>query len=91
MERINDLPICVGEVVCKMNFMVVDIDRYDILLGLDVFIKIGVVVDIERQFIQVCHGLNADVHVWPLNMINMFQRMNNYFVSKFQEVQIRDK
>lgn len=47
MERINDLPICVGEVVCKMNFMVVDIDGYDILLGLYVLTKIGVVVDIE--------------------------------------------
>jgi hypothetical protein len=90
MERTNDLPICVGEVVCKMNFMVVDIDGYDILLGLDVLIKIGV-VDIEGQFIQVRHGLNVDVHVFPLNMINMFQQMNNYFVSKFQEVQIRDK
>jgi hypothetical protein len=42
MERINDLPICVGEVVCKMNFMVVDINGYDILLELDVLIKIGV-------------------------------------------------
>ncbi len=91
MERINDLPICVGEVVCKMNFMVVDIDGYDILLGLYVLTKIGVVVDIEQQVIQVRHGLNVDVHVLPLNVINMFQWMNNYFVSKFQEVQIRDK
>lgn len=73
-----------------MNFMVVDIDGYDILLGLDVLIKIGV-VDIEWQFIQVHHGVNVDVHVLPLNMINMFQRMNNYFVSKFQGMQIRDK
>jgi hypothetical protein len=39
----------------------------------------------------VRHGLNVDVHVLPLNVINMFQWMNNYFVSKFQEVQIRDK
>jgi hypothetical protein len=55
MGRINDLPIHVGEVVCKMNFMVVDIDGYDVLLGLYVFIKIGVVVDIEQRFIQVHH------------------------------------
>jgi hypothetical protein len=64
--------------------MVVDIDGYDILLGLDILINIGVVIDIEWQFIQMCHGLNVEVHVLPLNMINMFQRMKNYFVSKFQ-------
>jgi hypothetical protein len=33
--------------VFKMDFMVVDIDGYDMLLGLDLFNKIGAVVDIE--------------------------------------------
>jgi hypothetical protein len=31
MGRINDLPIQVGEMVCKMDFMVVDINKYDVL------------------------------------------------------------
>ncbi len=30
-----------------MTFMVVDTDSYDILLGLDLLIKIGAIVDIE--------------------------------------------
>jgi hypothetical protein len=30
-----------------MTFMVVDIDNYDILLGLDFLIKIGAIVDVE--------------------------------------------
>ncbi len=48
MGRIDDLLICVGEVVCKLDFMVVDNDWWDLLLGLDFLIKIGIVVDIER-------------------------------------------
>jgi hypothetical protein len=47
--KINDLPNFVGEVVCKMNFMIVDIDGYDELLGLDVLIKIGVVVTLNNN------------------------------------------
>jgi hypothetical protein len=31
-----------------MTFMVVDTDSYDVLLGLDFLMKIGVVVDVER-------------------------------------------
>ncbi len=34
-----------------MNFMVVDIDKYDIFLGLDFLIKIGAIVDIEKHMI----------------------------------------
>jgi hypothetical protein len=30
-----------------MTFMVVDADNYDVLLGLDFLIKIGVIVDVE--------------------------------------------
>lgn len=32
---------------CNMTFIVVDIKNYDILLGLDLLIKIGVVVDVK--------------------------------------------
>lgn len=31
--------------------MIVDIDNYDIFLGLDFFIKIGVIVDVEKGLI----------------------------------------
>jgi hypothetical protein len=34
-------------VQCKMTFIVMDIKNYDILLGLDLLIKIGVVVDVK--------------------------------------------
>ncbi len=30
-----------------MTFMVVDMDNYDVLLGLDFLIKIGEIVDVE--------------------------------------------
>jgi hypothetical protein len=51
MGRINDVLVKVGDVQCNMTFMVVDIDIYDILLGLDFLIKIGAIVDVERSLI----------------------------------------
>jgi hypothetical protein len=46
MGKINELPVH-GEIFCKMDFMVVDTYGYDVLLGLDFLIKIGVIVNIE--------------------------------------------
>ncbi len=71
MGRISDLLVHVGEVVCKMDFMVMDNDWWDLLFKLDFLIKIGVVVDNERQFIQIHHVLGVDVQILPLNMVNM--------------------
>ncbi len=56
LGRISEVPIKVGEVKCKMTFMVVDTDSYDILLGLDLLIKIGAIVDVEQGLIQVWRG-----------------------------------
>jgi hypothetical protein len=56
-----------------MVFMVVDIVSYDVLLGLDFLIKIGVVVDVEQGLIQVRQGWRDNVHAFPLNMVNMLQ------------------
>jgi len=56
--------------------MVVDINNYDVLLGLDFLIKIGAIVDVEHDLIQVRHGPGAHVEVLPLTMVNMLQRMN---------------
>jgi hypothetical protein len=39
-----------------MTFMVVDIDSYDVLFGLDFLIKIGAIMDVEWGLIQVKHG-----------------------------------
>ncbi len=47
LGRIDDIPVKVGGVQCTMTFMVVDIDSYDVLLGLDFLIKIGAIMDVE--------------------------------------------
>jgi hypothetical protein len=57
--------------------MVVDTDSYDVLLGLDFLIKIGVIVDVEQGLIQIKHGPGANVEVLPLIMVNLLQRMNS--------------
>jgi hypothetical protein len=56
--------------------MVVDTDSYDVLLGLDFLMKIGVVVDVERGLLQVRHGPGNNVEVLPLTVVNLLQRMN---------------
>jgi predicted aspartyl protease len=48
LGRIEEITVKVGGVQCVMTFMVVDTDSYDVLLGLDFLMKIGVVVDVER-------------------------------------------
>jgi len=60
-----------------MIFMVVDTDSYDILLGLDLLIKIGTIVDVEQGLIQVKRGPGADVEVLPLTMVNLMQRSDS--------------
>jgi len=47
LGRIDEVLVKVGGVQCTMTFMVVDIDIYDVLLGLDFLIKIGAIVDVE--------------------------------------------
>jgi hypothetical protein len=71
LGRIDEIPVKVGGVQCTMTFMVVDMDNYDVLLGLDFLIKIGAIVDVERGLIQVRHGLGASVEVLPLTMVNL--------------------
>jgi predicted aspartyl protease len=51
LGRIKEVPIKVGGVQCNMTFMVVDTDSYDVLLGLDLLIKIGAIVDVEQGLI----------------------------------------
>ncbi|CAK9868435.1 unnamed protein product [Sphagnum jensenii] len=56
-----------------MTFMVVDTDSYDVLLGLDLLIKIGAIIDIEQGIIQVRRGPGTDVEILPLSMVNLVQ------------------
>jgi predicted aspartyl protease len=77
LGRIEEVPIKVGEMQCRMTFMVVDTDSYDVLLGLDLLIKIGVIMDVEQGLIQVRKGPGADVEVLPLTMVNLMQRSDS--------------
>jgi len=47
LGRIDKVLAKVGGVQCTMTYMVVDTDSYDVLLGLDFLIKIGVIMDVE--------------------------------------------
>jgi len=71
LGRIREVPIKVGGVQCNMTFMVVDTDSYDVLLGLDLLIKIGAIVDVEQGLIQVRRGPGTDVKVLPLTVVNL--------------------
>jgi len=74
LGRIEEVLIKVGRVQCRMTFMVVDTDSYDVLFGLDLLIKIGAIVDVEQGLIQVRRGPGVDVEVLPLTMVNLLQR-----------------
>jgi hypothetical protein len=74
LGRIKEVQIKVGGVQCNMTFMVVDTDSYDVLLGLDLLIKIGAIMDVEQGLIQVKRGPGNDVEVLPLTMVNLVQR-----------------
>jgi hypothetical protein len=71
LGRITKLPIKVGGIICQMIFLMVVINKYDLLLGLDFLIKIGVVVDVEKCVVQVHNGPRMEVEVLPLNVVNM--------------------
>jgi len=74
LGRIEEVPIKVGGVQCRMTFMVVDTNSYDVLLELDLLIKIGAIVDVEQGLIQVRRSPGADVEVLPFTMVNLLQR-----------------
>jgi predicted aspartyl protease len=71
LGRVDEIQVKIGGIQCAMTFMVVDMDGYDVLLGLDFLMKIGTVVDVERGLIQVRHGLGTNVEVLPLTVVNL--------------------
>jgi len=71
LGRVDEIQVKIGGIQCAMTFMVVDMDGYDVLLGLDFLMKIGAVVDVERGLIQVRHGPGTNVEVLPLTVVNL--------------------
>jgi hypothetical protein len=81
LGRLDDIPVRVGNVVCNMVFLVVDTNSYDLLLGLNFLMKIGAMVDLEKNIIQVRHGPRADVEMLPLNVVNIEQHGETQHIS----------
>jgi hypothetical protein len=54
-----------------MVLLVVDMDSYELFLGLDFLMKIGVVMDVEKGIIQVWNEHGMEMEVLPLNVVNM--------------------
>jgi hypothetical protein len=73
LGKIIELPMKVGRIMCQMIFLVVDTNSYDLLLGLDFLIKIGIIIDVEKAVIQVRNKPRMEVEVLPLNVVNMLQ------------------
>jgi len=74
---IDEVSVGVGGVHCTMTFMVVDIDSYDVLLGLDFLMKIEAIVDVEQGLIQVRKGPGTNVEVLPLTVVNLLQNVSS--------------
>jgi predicted aspartyl protease len=71
LGRLDDIPMRVSNVVCSMVFLVVDTNTYNLLLGIDFFMKIGAMVNVEKNTIQVSHGSRVNVEMLPLNVVNI--------------------
>ncbi len=68
-SKISKLLVKIGDVQCFMTFMTMDTNNYDLLVGLDFLIKIGVIVGMEKGLIQVRQGPRNNVQILPLNMV----------------------
>jgi hypothetical protein len=68
--RIIDITMMMGKVVCQMIFLIVEINNYGLFLRLDFFMKIKVVVDVEKGVIQVRNGLGMAIEVLSPNELS---------------------
>jgi hypothetical protein len=69
----------------------VNINNYNVLLGLDFLMKIGTIVGVEKGVIHVWNGLSVVMEVLPLNVINMFQmvtRPEEAYLDKFSSTRV---
>jgi hypothetical protein len=71
--EIIDFPVKVGNIQCNMVFLIVHTYNYDILLGLNFFMKIETIVDVEKGVIKVQNGLGMAMELFPLIVVNMLQ------------------
>ncbi len=76
MGRVENLLVKVGGIKCFMTFMIITIDEYNLLMGLNFFMKIKAVVDVERVFIQIKNSRRPDVQVLLLNIIDVLSSMS---------------
>jgi hypothetical protein len=53
LGRLNDIHVRAGNVVCKMVFLVVDTNTYDLLLSLEFLMEIGAVVNVEKALYRL--------------------------------------
>ncbi len=81
----------VNNVVSSMVVLVVDTYTYDLLLGLDFLMKVGVVVDVEKNTIQVKHGHGVDVEMLPLNVVHIVQYKETQHTSLVEHIETLDK
>ncbi len=91
LGRLDDIPVCVSNVVCNMVFLVVDMDTYDLLLDLDFLVKIRAVVNVEKCTIQVMHGAGVDVEILLLNVMNIVHCEETRPTSSFEHIKSLDK
>jgi len=71
MGRIVNLLVKVGGIKYFMTFMIINIDDYNLLMGLDFLMKIKVVMDVERGLIQIKNSPKLNVQVLLLNIIDV--------------------
>jgi hypothetical protein len=77
MSRVENLLVRVGGTKCFMTFMVLNIDGYNLLMGLNFLLKIGAVMDVERGLIQITNNPGLDVQVLSPNTINVVSSLTN--------------
>jgi hypothetical protein len=53
MNKVENLHVKMGGTKCFKTFMVLDINGYNLLMGLEFFMKIRDVVDVEKGLIQI--------------------------------------
>jgi predicted aspartyl protease len=101
LGRITKLLVKVGGIMCQMIFLVVDIDNFDLLLGLNFLIKIGAFVDVEKGIIQVRDKPRIEMEILSLNVVNMLHVLEGFeeekcniqeklFNIKMRQLQIKD-
>jgi hypothetical protein len=65
-------------------FFILKTYNYDVLLGLDLFLNIGAIIDVEKGVIQVHNEPNMEVEVLPFIVVNIYVVPNQEFKYSIQ-------